>query len=126
TTSSAYLTETVARKSRRNPCTACAATVVGCPAPRALPRGGFLCVTAGWLHAACSCSRAAPSPSRRRPRAFRSLPGLADLGANFEATHVSADGAVIVGKYFLAGLDPRCGVFGGCTRAFIWTAATGA
>src|SRR5262249_50978538 len=57
---------------------------------------------------------------------FQILTGLADLGSNFEATGVSADGSVIIGKYFLPFADPRCLVFGGCTRAFRWTAATGA
>ncbi|PYN96566.1 MAG: hypothetical protein DMD91_21045 [Candidatus Rokuibacteriota bacterium] len=68
----------------------------------------------------CAGPVAAQTPS------FQILTGLADFGTNFEATSVSADGAVIIGKYFLDSLDPRCAVFGGCTRAFIWTAATGA
>ena len=78
---------------------------------------GACCV---FLLACCAGPVAAQTPS------FQILTGLADLGANYEATSISADGAVIIGKYFLAGLDPRCQVFGGCTRAFIWTAATGA
>jgi len=78
---------------------------------------GLCCV---FLLACCAGPVAAQTPS------FQILTGLADLGVNYEATGVSADGAVIIGKYFLAGLDPRCAVFGGCTRAFIWTAATGA
>ena len=70
--------------------------------------------------ACCAGPVAAQTPS------FQILSGLADFASNFEATSVSADGAVIIGKYFLSGTDPRCGAFGGCTRAFIWTAATGA
>src|SRR5262245_12575329 len=47
-------------------------------------------------------------------------------GSNVQAVGISADGAVIIGRYFVDGTDPACLTFGGCTRTFRWTAATGA
>src|SRR5262245_41728651 len=48
------------------------------------------------------------------------------FGNNTIATGISADGSVIFGEYFLPSNDPQCQTFGGCTRTFRWTAATGA
>src|SRR5215472_1224802 len=62
---------------------------------------------------------AAPTPS------FEILSSPPEFGTQTSAVGISADGAVIIGKYFLSGSDPRCGVFGGCTRSFVWTAKTG-
>ena len=56
---------------------------------------------------------------------FQILATTPVMGTNTEAVAVSPDGQVVVGKYFLSGSDPNCQVFGGCTRSFIWTAATG-
>src|SRR6516162_9084816 len=63
---------------------------------------------------------AAPTPS------FEILSSPPEFGRHTEAVGISADGAVIIGKYFLSGSDPRCQVFGGCTRSFVWTAKIGA
>src|SRR5262245_14359280 len=76
---------------------------------------------AALLAAACmSDARAAAVPS------FQILATPPEWGLNVQATGVSADGAVVIGRYFRAGSDPTCQTFGGCTRAFRWTAATGA
>src|SRR5215472_14976763 len=63
---------------------------------------------------------AAPTPS------FEILSTPPEFGTQTSAVGISADGTVIIGKYFLSGTDPRCLVFGGCTRSFLWTAKTGA
>lgn len=67
-----------------------------------------------------SDARAAVTPS------FQILSTPPQWGLNVQATGVSADGAVVIGKYFIAGIDPSCNTFGGCTRTFRWTAAAGA
>src|SRR5262245_47906528 len=48
------------------------------------------------------------------------------FGNNTNATGISADGSVILGEYFLPSNDPQCQTFGGCTRTFRWTTASGA
>src|SRR5262249_27863174 len=48
------------------------------------------------------------------------------FGNNTNATGISADGSVILGEDFLPANDPQCQTFGGCTRTFRWTAASGA
>ena len=57
---------------------------------------------------------------------FQVLSTPAQWGSSVQAVGVSADGTVIIGRYFIAGTDPSCLTFGGCTRTFRWTAATGA
>jgi probable HAF family extracellular repeat protein len=58
---------------------------------------------------------------------FQILVNPAAFGTNTQALGVSADGKVVIGEYFLSDQDPStCIVFGGCTRTFRWTAATGA
>src|SRR5262245_25566074 len=81
-------------------------------------RRGVLLVAGALLVAASA--RAAVTPS------FQILPTPPQFGLNVQAVAVSADGAVVIGRYFIAGLDPACLTFGGCTRTFRWTAATGA
>ena len=66
------------------------------------------------------------SASAQVTPSFQILSTPASFGSNVEAVAVSADGKVIIGKYFLSGTDPTCNTFGGCTRTFRWTAATGA
>ncbi|HMC60329.1 MAG TPA: hypothetical protein VKJ01_14155 [Candidatus Solibacter sp.] len=56
---------------------------------------------------------------------FQIMNTLAAFGTNVEAVGVSADGQVIIGKYFLSGIGPACNTVGGCTRTFKWTAAGG-
>src|SRR5262245_14849878 len=67
-----------------------------------------------------SSARAAVTPS------FQILATPPAWGTNTYATAVSADGLVLTGRYFIAGTDPSCQTFGGCTRTFRWTAASGA
>src|SRR5262245_8890749 len=66
------------------------------------------------------------TPLAAQTPSFQILSTPASFGNNTEAVGISADGQVIIGKYFLNSLDPNCQVFGGCTRTFRWTAATGA
>jgi len=68
----------------------------------------------------------APSALAAVTPSFQVLSTPPAWGSNVYAVAVSADGAVVVGRYFLATNDSSCGVFGGCTRTFRWTAATGA
>jgi len=63
---------------------------------------------------------AGPTPS------FEILSTPPEFGTQTSAVGISADGTVIIGKYFLSETDPRCLVVGGCTRSFKWTAQTGA
>src|SRR5712692_7007018 len=66
------------------------------------------------------------TPLAAQTPSFQILATPPAWGLNVQAVAVSADGQVVIGKYFLSGTDPQCGVFGGCTRTFRWTAATGA
>src|SRR5262249_60591283 len=75
---------------------------------------------AGAVLAFCSSASAAVAPS------FQLLSTPPAWGTPVEAVGVSADGAVIIGRYFLPTNDPACGVFGGCTRTVRLTAATAA
>src|SRR5215471_10127318 len=65
------------------------------------------------------------APMAAQTLSFQVLATPASFGTNVEAVGVSADGSVVMGKYFLSGTDPNCNVFGGCTRTFRWTAQTG-
>src|SRR5712692_7787423 len=65
------------------------------------------------------------TPLAAQTPSFQILATPSAWGLNVEAVGVSADGKVIIGKYFLSGTDPACNTFGGCTRTFRWTLATG-
>src|SRR5712692_109651 len=78
-----------------------------------------LLVAGALLACVTSSTRAAVTPS------FQIVSTPASWGSNVEAVGVAADGSVVIGKYFLSGTDPTCNTFGGCTRTFRWTAATG-
>ena len=66
------------------------------------------------------------TPLAAQTPSFQILATPPAWGLNVQAVAVSADGQVVIGTYFLSSTDPQCGVFGGCTRTFRWTAATGA
>ena len=73
---------------------------------------GSFVFAASFVAACVSGARAAVAPS------FQILATPPEWGSNVQATGVSADGAVVIGRYFRAGSDPTCQTFGGCTRAF--------
>src|SRR5262249_8416958 len=64
------------------------------------------------------------TPLAAQTPSFQILATPPAWGLNVQAVAVSADGQVVIGKYFLSSTDPQCGVFGGCTRTFRWIPAT--